>query len=207
MPFLIPLAVAAAPVATIGAGATTAGAFTAALAALEAAQLAATVSAISTIGTIAAIGGIAASVIGGIQTAQALKFQGKLQEKLSIRESQRLELEAAERRKAGKAAVDIEKDKLRRNIENLRLRRAASGVQETGTPLLVELEAVKVGTLDALTLGHNIETGAQQLESAAEIARIKGKAAKAEGKLRAGTSLFRTAGNVGLFAANRLLAA
>lgn len=206
MPFLIPIA--AAPVAaTIGAGAATAGAFTAASAALIAAEAAAAAATISTIGTIATIGGIAASVIGGIQTSQALKFQGKLQEKLGIREAKRLELEATERRKAGKAAVAIEKSKLRRNVEDLRARRAASGVQVTGTPLLVELEAVKVGTLDAATLGHNIEIGARQRESAADIARIRGKAAKREGKIRAGISLFRTGRDIGMFVANRELAA
>ncbi len=191
MPFLIPVLVGTA--ATAGGAAATAGI-------------------IGTAGAVTAAGVIGAAAAGagifaGVNAGAASQFAGELQSELSEREAKLKEQEAGERRKAGKAAVDIEKDQLKRNIELLRARRAASGVQSAGTPLLVELEAVKIGTLDAIQTGRNIETGAQQAESAAELARIKGKAAKAEGKLRAGTSLVRTAGTVGTFAANRFLAA
>lgn len=194
MPFLIPLLVGTAAVGT-GAAATAATA-----------GLIGSAGAVTAAGLIGATGA-AAGIFAGVTAGAASEFAGELQEKLGEREAKLKEQEAEERRKAGKAAVDIEKDQLKRNIEKLRARRAAAGVQEAGTPLLLELEAVKVGTLDALQVGVNIETGARQSESAAELARIKGKAAKAEGKLRAGTSLFRTAGTVGSFAAQRLLAA
>ena len=191
MPFLIPVLVGTA--ATAGGAAATAG-------------IIGTAGAVTAAGVIGAVGA-AAGIAAGVTAGRASEFAGDLQAKLGEREAKRLEVEAGERRKAGKAAVDIEKDQLRRNIETLRARRAKAGVQPAGTPLLLELEAVKIGTLDAIQTGRNIETGAQQAESAAELARIKGRAAKAEGKLRAGASLFRTAGTVGSFAANRFLAA
>ncbi len=191
MPFLIPILVGTA--ATTGGAAATAG-------------LIGTAGAVTAAGLIGAAG-VTATIGAGITAANAATFSGELQSKLAEREAKLQEQKAEQRRKAGRAAVDIEKDQLKRNIETLRARRAKAGVTEAGTPLLLELEAVKVGTLDAIQTGFNIEVGAQQAESAAELARIKGKAAKAEGKLRAGTSLFRTAGSVGTFAANRLLAA
>ncbi len=191
MPFLIPLLVGTA--ATTGGAAATAGIIGAA-------------GAVTAAGVLGAVG-VAGAIGAGVTAAKAAGFSGDLQGKLAEREAKRLELEAVQRRKAGKAAVDIEKDQLRRNIETLRARRAAAGVQSAGTPLLFELEAVRIGTLDAIQTGANIEIGAQQAESAAELARIRGRAAKEEGKLRAGTSLFRTAGSVGTFAANRFLAA
>jgi len=190
MPFLIPLLVGT---AATGATAATAG-------------LIGTAGAVTTAGLVGAAAA-GAGIFAGVTAGAAAEFSGELQEKLGEREAKLKEQEAEERSKAGKAAVDIEKDQLKRNIELLRARRAASGVQPAGTPLLLELEAVKVGTLDAIQTGRNIEVGAEQSRSAAELARIKGKAAKAEGKLRAGTSLFRTAGTVGMFAATRLQAA
>jgi hypothetical protein len=190
MPFLVPLLVGTA--ATTGTAAT--------------AGVIGSAGAVTAAGLIGATGA-AAGIAAGVTAGRASQFAGDLQGKLAEREAKLQEQKAGERRKAGKAAVDIEKEQLRRNIETLRARRAGAGVTEAGTPLLLELEAVKVGTLDAIQIGRNIEIGAQQAESAAELAKIKGRAAKAEGKLRAGVSLFRTAGTVGSFAAQRLLAA
>lgn len=191
MPFLIPVLVGTA--ATTGGAAATAG-------------LIGTAGAVTAAGVIGTVGA-AAGITAGIRAGQAVEASGDFQGQLAAREAQRLEREAEERRVSGRAAVDIEKDRLKRNIESLRARRAASGVQEAGTPLLVELEAVEVGTLDVINIGRNIEIGAQQAESAADIARIRGTAARREGRVRAGTSLFRAVSSAGTFAANRLLSA
>jgi hypothetical protein len=127
---------------------------------------------------IAAVVSAASTIYSGIKAGQAADYNAKVQEQ-NARYAQ------------DKAAYNekMHRDNVRKLLSTQRALYGASGVDMTGTPLLVMQDTVGKGELDALAIRHGGDIEAANQRAAATLSRMQGSTARTSGFLKAGTSL------------------
>jgi hypothetical protein len=120
----------------------------------------------------------AAASYGAYQSYQTGKYNQRVAER---------DAEAAE----AKAAYDanIHRDRVRRLISTQRALYGKSGVELTGSPLLVLEDTAAQGELDALAIRHGGSTSAARSRSEGRLAAMEGRAGAIRGAGQAGSTL------------------
>lgn len=97
-----------------------------------------------------------------------------------------------------KAAFDEERhrDQLKKLMSSQRSLYGKSGVDMSGSPLLVMEDTAAEGELDALAIRYGGNVEAAQQRSAANLYRMQGGAAATSGYIQAGSTLLQGAANV-----------
>lgn len=126
----------------------------------------------------------AGAIYGGYKQKQALEYNAKLAE------------QSAEQAKV-KAAYDeaAHRENVAKFISSQRAEYGKSGVEMSGSPLLVIKDTIAKSELDALAIRYGGEIEARQLRSKGAGLRAEGQTARTAGYLGAGSSLLTGAGN------------
>jgi hypothetical protein len=141
------------------------------------------------LGSILGFAGTILSAVGSMQ-------QAKAQQRASEYNAKMAEVEAAGERDAASAEADDYRRKQRGARAGAIAERAASGVQLSGTPLLIDEDILGEIDLGAARIGHQGQTRATGLENEAKLEKAKAKNYGQAGKLsmltgfaKAGSSL------------------
>ncbi len=136
--------------------------------------------ALMAVSTAASAGG---AIYSGIKQEEAAEYSAKVAEQNA---------EASLK----KAAYDEEaqREKVKRLLSTQRAAYGKSGVDLTGSPLLVLEDTAAQGELDALAIRYGGEIEAGQQKSKAELYRLQGQTAKTEGFIKAGTTILSATG-------------
>ena len=132
----------------------------------------------------------AAAAAGTAAQAQAVRQQTKTQAALLQYNAQIEEQKAEQLEQAGDVAAGEVRKKTRIELARVRAKRAASGVLQTGSPLLNEIDIAEVGALDAATVDYNTRIGVSNLESGAGLLRSQAKSTRRAGRRAVGATLF-----------------
>lgn len=90
---------------------------------------------------------------------------------------------------------DIHRERVRKLISTQRALYGKSGVEISGSPLLVLEDTAGQGELDALAIRYGGNVNAAQQKSSATLSRMQGSAARTSSYIQAGTSLLTGAGS------------
>lgn len=138
--------------------------------------------------TYLAIAAAAAVASAGVGTAGAIQ-SGKSQEDMA-------EYNAAVATEDAKAAKykagydeQAHRDQVRKTLSAQRAAYGASGVDMTGSPLLVMEDTAQQGELDALAIRYGGDVEASRQRSAANLYRMQGSSAKTSSYYQAGSTL------------------
>lgn len=132
---------------------------------------------------------MAASAVGSMQQGQSQASAANYNAAVAERDAQ-----AA----IDKAAYDeeIHREEVKSLLSKQRAAIGASGVDFKGSPLLVLLDTVEKGELDALAIRYGGQIEAERHMSSAAISRAQGSQAKTSSLLGAGTSLLSGISNL-----------
>lgn len=137
------------------------------------------------------IAGASAAVgaVGAIQQGRAASAAANYNASVSERNAQIEEMQAAEDAERSRRAT-------RRRLGAMRAAYGASGVALEGSPMDVLEDSYAEGELDALTIQYQGRMAAMNSRENARLERMRGRASKTAGYLKAGTSLLTGAANV-----------
>lgn len=136
--------------------------------------------------------GAAFAAATGLQVLADLK-EGRDAQKIANENAAILFQDAAERRLQGEDEVRIARADQERDLGTLQANIAASGLQLSGSPLLVLNESLTNAQLDLAAIKRTAENEARRLESGGRISIKQGRQAGQAGFINAATSLL-TAG-------------
>lgn len=131
------------------------------------------------IGGIGSILGFAGTILSAVGSMQ----QAKAQQRAAEYNAKMAEVEAAGEREAAGAEADDYRRKQRAVRASATAERAASGIQLSGTPLLIDEDILGQIDLGAARIGHQGQTRATGLENEANLERAKAKNYGKAGKL------------------------
>lgn len=131
------------------------------------------------IGSIGSILGFAGTILSAVGSMQ----QAKAQQRAAEYNAKMAEVEAAGERDAASAEADDYRRKQRAARASATAERAASGVQLSGTPLLIDEDILGQIDLGAARIGHQGQVRATGLENEASLERAKAKNYGKAGKL------------------------
>lgn len=153
-------------------------------------------------GTWAAIAASAAAATAGIGAVGAIQ-QGKATQAAAEFNAATLAQQAQrEKEIAGLQAEQFSKAQSRLRSSML-AKRVASGVQLTGTPVLVDEDAIDEIAFNEALIRSGGEIKATRLQQQAELERFGGRSARLSGLFRAGQSLLQGAYSAGSLMATR----
>ena len=132
----------------------------------------------------------AAAATGAVVQAQAVRQQTKTQAALQQYNARVEEQKAEQLEQAGDVAGGEERKATRIELARVRAKRGASGVQQTGSPLLKQIDIAEAGALDAATVDYNTRIGVSRLESGAGLLRSQAKSTRRAGRRAVGAALF-----------------
>jgi hypothetical protein len=135
-------------------------------------------------------------IIAAVVSAGGAVYAGAQEEK-AAKKNERIALDAAAAAKE-KAAYEeaAHRERVRKLISSQRAAYGKSGVDTTGTPLLVLEDTAKQGELDALAIRYGGDVEEARRKSEASLYKLQGNTAKTSGYIGAGKSLLSGYGRV-----------
>ena len=149
--------------------------------------------AFSTIATVVSIvATVASTALGAYQSYQ----QGQQNQALAKYNARVAENQALQARYAAQVKEEQHRARILRLAGTARAGVGASGIEESGSPLLVMADSLEQAELDAQRIRYGGEVSAQGLESEARLQRFMGRQAASAGLFNAGGTLLSGAGRV-----------
>ncbi len=136
------------------------------------------------------IAAITTTALTAVAAAQTASQQGKNASAIAQANAEQSREKAALLKTAGQEKQRILLDQRRRILASNRARFGKGGVVLEGSPLIVQQETARNLTNNAETEAFNTQLGIRGAEREAQISIVRGKSARATGKLKAGQALF-----------------
>lgn len=135
------------------------------------------------------VASITATTLAAVSAANIASAQAKTQSAIAEAGAERSTEEARQRKEAGREKQRQLLDQRRRILATNRAKFGKAGVVFEGSPLIVQQETARNLTNNAETEAFNTELGIRGAEREAQISILRGKSARATGKLQAGQAL------------------
>lgn len=135
----------------------------------------------------------AAIVLAAVVSAAAAIHSGRQSAAAADTNARIMEAEAEQARTTAQYNADIHREKVRRALSAQRAMHGRTGLDTSGTPLLVLEDTAEQGELDALVIKYGGDIAAAGKRSGAYLQRMQGRTAETLGYMKAGSTLLGAA--------------
>lgn len=136
------------------------------------------------------------AVIGTVVSAAGALYSASQQQKAADYNAKVAEVNARTAEDKAKYEEQMHRERVRKILGTQRSMYGASGLDTTGSPMLVMEDTKAQGELDALAIRHGGDVAAAQARSEANLYRMQGQSAMTAGYFSAGSSLLSGAADV-----------
>lgn len=139
------------------------------------------------VAAVAAVASAVVSAAGAIYSGQQQKKAAEYNAAVQEQQAQAIEDKA-------KYDEEMHRERVRKILSTQRAMYGKSGIDTTGSPLLVMEDTFKQGEVDALAIRYGGDIQSAQARSAANLSRMQGKSLQTASYFQAGSSLLAGAG-------------